>query len=112
MRYRVRGFELIALVAAVVLGAAVTGPSLRAADSVINAPPQAKDWASLAKLPDWSGVWTPNMTDQEARIKSDPVPWRPEAAAQVAKLDCGGKGRRTQRGCSSIACRNPCRAGC
>ena len=24
--------------------------------SVINPPPTAKDWADLAKLPDWSGV--------------------------------------------------------
>jgi hypothetical protein len=26
------------------------------------------------------------MTDQDARIKSDPVPWKPEAAAQIARL--------------------------
>jgi hypothetical protein len=57
-----------------------------AAGTVINPPPTAADWANLAKLPDWSGVWTANITDQEARIKTDPVPWKPEAAAQIAKL--------------------------
>jgi hypothetical protein len=59
----------------------------RAADTVTNPPPQAKDWADLAKLPDWSGVWTPNMSDQNARIKSDPIPWNPKAAAEIAKLE-------------------------
>jgi len=37
-------------------------------------PPTPKDWADLAKLPDWSGVWTPKISDQEARIEKDPVP--------------------------------------
>ncbi len=62
------------------------GIPLHAADTVQNPPPQAKDWTDLAKLPDWSGVWTPNISDQEARIKKDPVPWTPAAAAQIAKL--------------------------
>jgi hypothetical protein len=56
-------------------------------DISITPPPKPKDWADLAKLPDWSGVWTPNMSDQEARIKSDPVPWNARAAAQVAALN-------------------------
>ena len=53
----------------------------------LNPPPQAKDWADLAKLPDWSGVWTYSITDQERRIKTDPVPWKPAAAAQIRKLE-------------------------
>ena len=62
-----------------------------AADTVINPPPQPKDWAALASLPDWSGVWTPNMTDQERRIESDPVPWNKAAAAEIAKLEAAEK---------------------
>ena len=58
-----------------------------AADGVVNRAPQAKDWADLAKLPDWSGVWTPNMTDQDRRIVSDPVPWTHAAAAQIKQLE-------------------------
>ncbi|HTS81716.1 MAG TPA: hypothetical protein VMH40_14040 [Myxococcaceae bacterium] len=52
----------------------------------INAPPTAQDWAALAKLPDWSGNWTPFISDQNRRIQADPVPWRPEVAEQVAAL--------------------------
>jgi hypothetical protein len=72
----------------VLLTATASGiPAARAEDTVINQPPQAKDWANLAKLPDWSGVWTPNMSDQNARIKSDPIPWNPKAAEEIAKLE-------------------------
>lgn len=53
----------------------------------INPAPSAADWAALAKLPDWSGVWTPGISDQVRRIKADPVPWRPEIAAQVKALE-------------------------
>ena len=87
MRQRVRGFGLIAYTAAVAASMAVPQPARCVADAVNNPPPQARDWASLAKLPDWSGVWTPNISDQEARIESDPVPWKPKAAAQIAQLN-------------------------
>jgi hypothetical protein len=65
--------------------------ALRAEETVINQPPQANDWAELAKLPDWSGVWTPNVTDQARRVKADPIPWKPKAAAQIAKLEAAEK---------------------
>ncbi|MEQ1760805.1 MAG: hypothetical protein ABL986_21055 [Vicinamibacterales bacterium] len=52
----------------------------------INPAPTADAWAGLAELPDWSGVWTPNVTDQNARIVTDPVPWTPSAAAQIQRL--------------------------
>jgi hypothetical protein len=60
--------------------------AVRAADTVVNAAPTPKDWADLAKLPDWSGVWTPNTSDQERRETADPVPWNRKAAAEIAKL--------------------------
>src|SRR3954465_6796361 len=47
---------------------------------VINPPPTHKDWADLAKLPDWSGVWNPKITDQDAQIKTNPPPWNEKAA--------------------------------
>jgi hypothetical protein len=50
---------------------------------VLNPPPTARDWADLAKLPDWSGVWTPNISDQNAQIKTNPPAWKPEIARQV-----------------------------
>jgi hypothetical protein len=69
------------------LASAATASAADARDAAINPPPRAADWAALAKLPDWSGVWTPNMSDQEARIKTDPIPWKPAAAAQIARLE-------------------------
>jgi hypothetical protein len=54
--------------------------------TVINPPPTAKDWADLARLPDWSGVWNPKITDQDAQVKSNPPPWTPKAAAQIEKM--------------------------
>lgn len=78
---------------ALVVLALLAGPSSGTAEepgtqaTVINPPPGAADWAALAKLPDWSGVWTPFISDQNRRIKADPVPWRPEVAEQVKALE-------------------------
>jgi len=48
----------------------------------INAAPTAQDWAALAELPDWTGVWTPDVTDQFDQMETNPVPWKPAAAAE------------------------------
>jgi len=82
---------LLAGCAAAACIAFMPGSRALAGEAVINAPPQAKDWADLAKLPDWSGVWTPNMSDQEARIKTDPIPWNTVAAQEVARLEAREK---------------------
>src|SRR5689334_12149730 len=50
---------------------------------VINPPPAAKDWADLAKLPDWSGVWNPKITDQDAQAKTNMPPWNAKAAELI-----------------------------
>src|SRR5581483_8230115 len=50
--------------------------------TVINPPPTAQDWANLAKLPDWSGVWNPKITDQDAQVKTNPPPWNEEARSE------------------------------
>ncbi len=54
--------------------------------SAINPPPSTRDWAALAQLPDLSGVWTPNISDQNAQIKSNPPPWRSEAQQVIDRL--------------------------
>src|SRR6202167_6253292 len=61
-------------------------PVIAADADFINAPPTAQDWQALAKLPDWSGVWTPVISDQEAQEKSNPPPWQPQIAKQIAHL--------------------------
>lgn len=53
---------------------------------VINPPPTAKDWADLATLPDWSGIWVPNVADQRRQVSTNPPPWTEAAAAQVQEL--------------------------
>ena len=68
-----------------------TALPLAAADVEINPPPQATDWAALSRLPDWSGVWTPKISDQDRRIKADPMPWKAEIAVQVAQMEASEK---------------------
>jgi hypothetical protein len=62
----------------------LTASSVMAAERPdIDPAPSAADWAALAKLPDWSGVWTPAVRDQNAQITSNPPPWTPEVKAQI-----------------------------
>ena len=56
------------------------------APTVINPPPTAQDWADLAKLPDWSGVWNPKISDQDAQVKTNPPPWNEAAARKVEQM--------------------------
>ena len=65
--------------------AALAGPST-AAPEPGAAPPTARAWADLARLPDWSGVWNPDITDQNAQVASNPPPWNARAAAEIARL--------------------------
>jgi len=70
----------------------VIGISARAEDAakkappIINPPPTAQDWADIGKLPDWSGVWNPKITDQDRQVKSNPPPWNEKAAKQVEQM--------------------------
>ena len=72
-----------------ILGALAAFPaqSAETPDAQVNAPPTPKDWAALATLPDWSGVWTPYISDQNARIKKDPTPWLPAVAQQIDAMN-------------------------
>jgi hypothetical protein len=53
---------------------------------IINPPPTAQDWADLAKLPDWSGVWNPKISDQYAQVKTNPPSWNEKAAKVVEQM--------------------------
>ena len=86
----------LALVAAIALAAPA------AAAEKLNPAPTAKDWIALSRLPDWSGVWTPDVDDQDAQIVSDPTPWKPEVGARVAKMiadDKAGRPFQVLKGC-------------
>jgi hypothetical protein len=51
---------------------------------VINPPPTASDWANLAKLPDWSGIWIPESW--MLTTTRHPPPWKSEIAPDIAQL--------------------------
>lgn len=79
-------FAVLSLIVscAIALGAP---PAARAAQaSPIDPAPTLKDYEALAKLPDWSGVWTPVISDQVAQEKGNPAPWKPSAAKQIKKM--------------------------
>jgi len=72
------------MAATVTLCASIAALPAAAADQeLINAAPTAQDWQALAKLADWSGVWTPVISDQVAQEKSNRPPWKPEIAKQI-----------------------------
>jgi hypothetical protein len=76
------------------LGMLVAAAAAAAGETELNPPPTAKDWAAIARLPDWSGVWTPYVSDQNRRIEADPTPWRPAVAKQIATLEAEEKAGR------------------
>ncbi len=54
--------------------------------TTLNPPPRAKDWAALADLPDWSGMWSPAPDDKAFPLGRNEPQWLPEAAQQVQQL--------------------------
>lgn len=72
--------KLLFLAVALAVGVVSSGLSLaQSPKPIINPAPTAKDWANLAKLPDWSGVWNPKITDQDKQAKTNMPPWIPAA---------------------------------
>jgi len=65
-----------------------------AEEPALNKAPTVADWVRLSKLPDWSGVWNPNISDQNAQIKTNPVPWKPEVEARINQLTAEEKAGR------------------
>jgi hypothetical protein len=74
--------------ALVVAASMASAQAPRKAPTVVNPAPTAQDWTDLGKLPDWSGVWNPKISDQDAQVKTNPPPWN-EAAARKIELMFG-----------------------
>ena len=93
---KIRTFAI--LVAALLISAVsiASAQAPKKAPSVINPPPTAQDWADLGKLPDWSGVWNPKITDQDAQVKTNPPPWN-EAGRQENSSSCSPRKRPAGR---------------
>ena len=72
--------KLICLLMAAGLGIGLAqNTAAQSTKPIINPPPTSKDWVNLAKLPDWSGVWNPKISDQDKQAKTNMPPWTPAA---------------------------------
>lgn len=69
--------------ALIVAASVASAQAPKKAPTIINPAPTAQDWADLGKLPDWSGVWNPKITDQDAQVKNNPPPWNETAAKKI-----------------------------
>lgn len=76
----------VILYLAVSLGGVVGATQAQVPAEPINPPPSPKSWTDLGKLPDWSGIWTPDIRDQKSQETSNPPPWTPAVAKQMAEL--------------------------
>jgi hypothetical protein len=47
------------------------------------AQPSAADWSALARLPDLSGVFVPDVADQRRKERGEQPPWTPSAKEQI-----------------------------
>lgn len=61
----------------------VGGCQVAAIAQTADAAPTADAWRALARLPDWSGVWVPDVADQRRKERGDPAPWAPIAQQQI-----------------------------
>jgi hypothetical protein len=80
--------------AGAIAGLATVPPVMAAGLQVaaeINPPAQAADWAALAKLPDWSGTWVPNVRDQTQQQSSNPPPWNAKVGKEMAQAEAEEK---------------------
>jgi len=58
--------------------------------------PTPQEWAALAALPDWSGVWTPDIADQFIKARTNAPPWTPKVAAEMEAMDAAERAGKPQ----------------
>ena len=64
--------------------------------------PSTQEWADLAKLPDWTGIWQPDVLDQNRQARENAYPWNLQAAAEIDKriqLEKDGKPGGSHNSC-------------
>ena len=49
--------------------------------------PGVRDWADIGKLPDWSGIWVPDVADQDAQVEANPTPWTAESKRKIDRMN-------------------------
>ena len=65
------------------LSRALTALVAVATVAAANAQPSATEWSALARLPDLSGVWVPDVADQRRREREEHPPWTTAAKEQI-----------------------------
>jgi hypothetical protein len=72
----------------IALGLSLWATAALAADGpqTLDPAPAPKDWAAIAALPDWSGVWVPDVADQFRKEKTNPPPWTSKAREETIAL--------------------------
>src|ERR1700693_2844866 len=83
---KIRFSATLIAVLAIATASAASAQAPKKPPSVINPAPTAQDWADIGKLPDWSGVWNPKITDQDAQVKTNPTPWNEAAAKKIQDM--------------------------
>ena len=76
----------ISVIAALALAALAAAPASPAASDPSAGPSSPAQWAALAGLPDWGGVWTSDLADQVAQFDKVPPAWTPAAAKRAAQM--------------------------
>jgi hypothetical protein len=62
--------------------AQVTRPEVQAPPPT-GSGPAPEEWAALADLPDWTGIWVNDWVDQIRQTDLNDVPWNEETSAEV-----------------------------
>ncbi|MET0252084.1 MAG: hypothetical protein ABW203_07900 [Novosphingobium sp.] len=75
------------------LAAAVPASAQTSRDATVPAP-TAADWTAIGRLLDLTGTWSPDISDQNAQIRTNPVPWKPDIQRQVDHWDAEEKAGR------------------
>jgi hypothetical protein len=75
------------LIGAASLTVVLTGPYTAWAAAPAAGPPPASAWVDLSKLPDWGGMWVPDVRDQMRKATADRPPWTPKVAAEMKKME-------------------------
>ncbi len=84
---RMRGLGLAQLVSVALALSPGLAHSQTPPTAIMDSKPSAADWAAIGKLPDWSGVWVPDIRDEGRQVRSNPPPWNAHAAAEVAHME-------------------------
>jgi hypothetical protein len=71
--------------------ACLSAASVSAAESAAT---RAKDLAAIAALPDFSGVWVPDVKDQHRQETSNVPPWKPQIVPQIQHMAAEEKAGR------------------